>query len=48
MVEFQDNAVVLTTPTAETKGSDIKGAVAREAAERLPRIGSNDSIIISD
>lgn len=46
MVEFEDNAVVLTTPTGETKGSDIKGAVAREAAERWPRIGSNASIIV--
>lgn len=46
MVEFEDNAVVLTTPTGETKGSDIKGVVAREAAERWPRIGSNASIIV--
>jgi large subunit ribosomal protein L14 len=46
MVEFEDNAVVITTPTGETKGSDIKGPVAREAAERWPRIAAIASIIV--
>jgi len=45
MVQFEDNAAVITTPTGETKGSDIKGAVAREAAERWPRIAATASII---
>ena len=46
MVEFDDNAVVIMTETGETKGSDIKGPVAREAAERWPRIAAIASIIV--
>ncbi|MEW5937902.1 MAG: 50S ribosomal protein L14 [Candidatus Thermoplasmatota archaeon] len=46
MVSFEDNAVVLTTEIGETKGSEIKGAVAREAAERWPRIAATASIIV--
>ena len=46
MVSFEDNAVVITTPTGETKGSDIKGPVAREAAERWPRIAATASTIV--
>jgi len=46
MVQFEDNAVVIITDTGETKGTDIKGAVAREAAERFPRIGALAGIIV--
>jgi len=46
MVQFEDNAVVITTPTGETKGTDIKGPVAREAAERWPRIAATASMIV--
>jgi large subunit ribosomal protein L14 len=46
MVAFEDNAVVITTPTGETKGSDIKGPVAREAAERWSRIAALASTIV--
>jgi len=46
MVQFEDNAVVITTPTGETKGSDIKGPVAREAASRWPRIAATASTIV--
>ena len=46
MVSFEDNAVVLTTPTGETKGSDIKGPVAKEAAERWSRIAATASVIV--
>jgi len=46
MVQFEDNAVVITTPTGETKGTDIKGPVAREAAERWPRIAAMASMIV--
>jgi large subunit ribosomal protein L14 len=45
-VQFEDNAAVITTEEGETKGSDIKGAVAREAAERWPRIAATASTII--
>lgn len=46
MVTFEDNAAVITTPTGEMKGSDIKGPVAREAAERYGRIAAAASVIV--
>ena len=46
MVSFEDNAVVLTHDTGEAKGSEVKGPVAREAAERWPRVASIASIIV--
>jgi len=46
MVQFEDNACVITTETGETKGTDIKGPVAREAAERWPRIAATASMIV--
>lgn len=46
MVQFEDNAVVIVTETGETKGTDIKGPVAREAAERWPRIAATASVIV--
>ena len=46
MVSFEDNAAVITTEEGETKGTDIKGPVAREAAERWPRIAATASTII--
>jgi large subunit ribosomal protein L14 len=46
MVAFEDNAAVITTPNGEMKGSDIKGPVAREAAERYGRIAAAASVIV--
>lgn len=46
MVQFEDNAAVLVTPEGEVRGSEIKGPVAREAAERWPRIASVASMIV--
>jgi large subunit ribosomal protein L14 len=45
-VSFEDNAVVITTPEGEVKGSDVRGPVSRAAAERWPRIASIASIIV--
>jgi len=45
-VQFEDNAAVIITPEGEMRGSEIHGPVAREAAERWPRIASAASIII--
>ena len=36
----------ITTETGETKGTDIKGPVAREAAERWPRVSATASTIV--
>lgn len=45
-VKFDDNAAVITNERGEPKGSEIRGAVAREAAERFPKIGTIASIIV--
>ncbi|MFQ5887955.1 MAG: 50S ribosomal protein L14 [Candidatus Hydrothermarchaeales archaeon] len=45
-VKFEDNAAVITNEDGELKGSDIKGPVAKEAAERWAKIASTASIII--
>lgn len=46
MVSFEDNAAVITTEDGQTKGTDIKGPVAREAAERWPRVAATASQIV--
>jgi large subunit ribosomal protein L14 len=43
---FEDNAAVLVTPEGEIKGTDIKGPVAAEAAEKWPRIANLASLIV--
>jgi large subunit ribosomal protein L14 len=45
-VQFEDNAAVIITPEGEMKGSEIRGPVAREAAERWPRIASAAGTIV--
>ena len=45
-VKFEDNAAVITDDKGNPKGSEIRGPVAREAAERFPKIGSIASIIV--
>jgi len=45
-IQFEDNAAVIVTPEGDMKGSAIKGAVAREAADRWPRIAAAASIIV--
>jgi len=45
-VQFDGNAAVIMTPEGEMRGSEIRGPVAREAAERWPRIASASSTII--
>ena len=45
-VTFEDNAAVLVTPEGEIKGTDIKGPVAAEAAEKWPRIANLAPVII--
>ncbi|HVL87697.1 MAG TPA: 50S ribosomal protein L14 [Candidatus Thermoplasmatota archaeon] len=46
VVQFEDNAAVIVAENGDTKGSDIKGPVAREAAERWPRIAATASMIV--
>jgi large subunit ribosomal protein L14 len=46
VVQFEDNAAVIVAENGDTKGTDIKGPVAREAAERWPRIAATASMIV--
>ena len=45
-IQFEDNAAVVITPDGEMKGSEVRGPVAKEAAERWPRIASAANIIV--
>jgi len=45
-VQFEDNAAVIITPEGEMRGSEIRGPVAIEAAERWPRIASASGMIV--
>jgi large subunit ribosomal protein L14 len=45
-IKFDDNAATLITPEGAPRGSEIKGPMAREAAERWPRIAGIASIVV--
>jgi len=45
-VGFEDNAAVITDDDGVPKGSEVKGPVAREVAERFGKIASAASIIV--
>ncbi len=45
-IKFEDNAAVITNEKGEPKGSEIKGAVAKEAAERWSKIASLASTVV--
>ncbi len=46
MVRFEDNAAVLVNEQGDTRGSQVKGPVAREAGERWPRIAAAAATIV--
>lgn len=39
-VQFEDNAVILIDEDGLPKGTEIKGAIAREVAERFPKVAA--------
>jgi len=45
-VKFEDNAAALITPEGAPRGSEIKGPMAREAAERWPRVAGIASTVV--
>jgi large subunit ribosomal protein L14 len=45
-VRFEDNAAVITDEKGEIKGTEIKGPVARETAERFSKISSAATTIV--
>lgn len=46
VVSFEDNSAVLLTPEGELRGTEIRGPVAVEAAERWPRVAAATSIVV--
>jgi large subunit ribosomal protein L14 len=45
-IKFEDNAAVIITPEGVLKGSEIRGPVAKEAADRWSSVGSVASILV--
>ncbi|MDN7025501.1 50S ribosomal protein L14 [Methanoculleus sp. FWC-SCC1] len=45
-VSFEDNAMVIVNERGEPKGTEIKGPVPREVAERFPKIASMATTIV--
>lgn len=45
-VQFDDNAAIIVEPTGETKGSIVKGPVAREAIKRWPSIAEIAKMVV--
>lgn len=45
-VSFEENAMILLNDDGDPRGTDIQGPVAREVAERFPKVGSMATIII--
>jgi large subunit ribosomal protein L14 len=45
-IQFEDNAAVIITPEGELRGSEIRGPVAKEAAQRWPRVAGAASMIV--
>lgn len=45
-VMFEDNAAALTSPEGEPQGSEVRGPMAREAAERWPQLAGIATIVV--
>ncbi|MFD1646322.1 50S ribosomal protein L14 [Haloarchaeobius litoreus] len=45
-VKFEDNAAVLINENEEPQGSEIKGPIAREVAERFGSVASTATMIV--
>lgn len=45
-IKFEDNAAVLANPEGEPQGSEIRGPMAREAAERWPQLAGIATIVV--
>ncbi len=45
-VEFEDNAAVLTGSEGEPQGSEVRGPMAREAAERWPQVAGISTMLV--
>ena len=45
-ISFEENAVCITNPAGDPRGTEIRGPVAKETAEHWPRVAQASSIIV--
>ena len=45
-VKFEDNAAVIIDENGEPRGTELKGPIAREVAERFPSVASTATMIV--
>lgn len=45
-ISFEDNAVVIVNPDGTPKGTEVRGPIAKEAAERWPKVASIATMVI--
>ncbi len=45
-IAFEDNAAVLITEKGDPKGTEIKGPIAKEVAERFPQVARIASMVV--
>ncbi|MCQ8898055.1 MAG: 50S ribosomal protein L14 [Hadesarchaea archaeon] len=45
-IKFEDNAVAIIAPDGSPKGSEIRGPIAKEAAERWPKLAGIAAMVI--
>ncbi len=45
-IKFEDNAAVIISKEGVMKGSEVRGPVAKEVAERWPRVAAAASIVV--
>ncbi|KXB02823.1 50S ribosomal protein L14 [candidate division MSBL1 archaeon SCGC-AAA261F19] len=45
-IKFEDNAAVLMTPEGNPQGSEIRGPIAREAAEQWPLVAGIATMVV--
>jgi large subunit ribosomal protein L14 len=45
-IKFEDNAAALIAPDGSPKGSEIRGPIAKEAAERWPKLAGIATMVV--
>jgi len=45
-IKFEDNAAAIITPDGSPKGSEIRGPIAKEAAERWPKLAGIATMVV--
>jgi large subunit ribosomal protein L14 len=45
-VQFEDNAAIIVTPEGDPKGTEVRGPIAKEAADRFPKLAALATMIL--